>query len=102
MVVGRAALSVDRFAIAPHDDIHLAVVGHGLQGPVDGGEPDAVTALPHDVVDLLRRPELALCLERLGNGGPLSRLPARGCLSHGDAPRRGADAAGVAVARDRR
>jgi hypothetical protein len=82
VVVASGAASVGRLAVALADGVQLARVGHQLQGPVDGGEADAVSLVPQLVVDLLRAPELLEVGQDPVDRRPLPRLalrPGRGC-----------------------
>lgn len=93
-----AALSVDRFAIAAHDDIDEAVVGKRLEGAVDGREPHGFASVAEPFMDFLRGPEVVEVFQRSGDGYALASLAAGWCLSHGSAPRRRGGAGGGSAA----
>lgn len=86
MVMMLAATAVDRFPVVADDHIHKAVIAHGLKGPVDRGEANAITALSQYVVDLLRGEEPTGIAEDISDRRALARLSTRWCLRHDRAP----------------
>ena len=70
------AAAVDRLAVAGAQHVDLAGVGEGLQGAVDGGQPDRVAAVLEQVVQVLRAAEVVDLVERRRDRGPLPGGPA--------------------------
>ena len=81
MAAGRTA-PVRGLAVGRTYRVHLATLGHRLEGPVDGRQPDPVTAHAELLVDLLRGTEVARVGQELADRGALSRRTSLGVLGH--------------------
>lgn len=70
MVVVRTG-AVERFAIVTGNSVDNAIIVHGLEGAVDGCQADIVTAVEHEIVDLLNAAEGVESLKHFGDCHPL-------------------------------